>query len=211
MWAISSQPKRPDRKSTDRCAAYIVGHTGPLTIRDNSFALGFGRGDPCVIASGSDNITTPQRLLRNTIDMGTENSTPNFFPAGIGGNAAEGDFDDVQIVGNVSKNIVPNRRGINFIGAVGTQRGVIANNQILGAGGYRGITIWGKCEDVMVQNNLITGISEEPAPGQNGGIRVRPYIYFDGSVFINLGSPVGTSDAPRSDTKSFMRRSNRLN
>lgn len=181
-----------DVAETDRCAVYIVGHTGPLTIRDNSIALGFGRGDPCVIASGSDDIATPQRLLRNTIDMGTENLTPGYYGTGIMINAAEGDFKDVQLVGNVVKNIIHNRRGINFVGVGGTLRGSIANNQILGDGGYIGITIWGKCEDVTVQNNLITGISENSStivdgvevesPGTNGGIRVRPLFF----------SPVGT-------------------
>ena len=62
----------------------------------------------------------------------------------------------------------------------------IVNNDLVGHGGYTGITVWGQCEDALVANNLITGINGLAigTPGTNGGIRLR---------IGNTGiSPVGT-------------------
>lgn len=181
-----------DIAETDWSAVDIEGHTGPLTIRDNSLALGFTMGDPCFINPGYGIVDAPQRIFRNTIDIGTNTTVFQYFAGITVYGRSGGGFTDIQIVGNVIKNIVPNRRGINFISIVVPMRGVIASNQILGAGGYLGINVWGPCEDVKIQNNLITGISEDAfhpdgsvIPDSNGAIRLRPWSPFAGS------SPVG--------------------
>ena len=171
---------------SDTTYATISGQTreGPLTIRDNELVVGFiGFTDCCYLIMGS--ITAPVRILRNRIDMQTPQA--NFgYPTGISVQGHGAGL--VEIEGNTIYNIIEDRRGINLIGdAGGLQGGLIANNRILGAGGYTGITVWGPCEDVVVESNLITGITGVNTPGSNGGIRLR--VYPDPSI---VGTPVRT-------------------
>lgn len=149
-------------------------HVGPQTIRDNVLGGAIvGTSDGLIVSVGTG--SGPVRILRNSIDMGTPQVNPG-FPSGITV-LGEG-VDDVEIVGNTIYDIIENRRGILLVGDEAPIRGaVIANNRILGAGGYTGITVWGGCEDTAVENNLITGITElaSNTPGTNGGIRLRAF------------------------------------
>lgn len=149
-------------------------HVGPQTIRDNVLGGAIvGSSDGLIVSVGTG--SGPVRILRNSIDMGTPQVNPG-FPSGITV-LGEG-VDDVEIVGNTIYDIIENRRGILLVGDEAPIRGaVIANNRILGAGGYTGITVWGGCEDTAVENNLITGITElaSNTPGTNGGIRLRAF------------------------------------
>lgn len=149
-------------------------HVGPQTIRDNVLGGAIvGTSDGLIVSVGTG--SGPVRILRNSIDMGTPQVNPG-FPSGITV-LGEG-VNDVEIVGNTIYDIIENRRGILLVGDEAPIRGaVIANNRILGAGGYTGITVWGGCEDTAVENNLITGITElaSNTPGTNGGIRLRAF------------------------------------
>lgn len=165
-------------------------HAGTVTIQDNSLAVGVLRLDGIfwAVPSGAGDVGAPLRILGNTIDAGTaqpawHTRTDRFATAITVGGGPLGGYGDVQIVGNTIRNISPNRRGIQLIGQGAPVRGVIADNWVLGAGGYIGITLWGSCQGVRVVGNLVTGITGEPAPGTNAGIRLR--TWFDTS------SPVG--------------------
>lgn len=147
---------------------------GPLTIRDNVLRLGLF-GVSSAVSVYCDNPSASLRIQRNRIDMGTQPAFPG-FPAGIQVTGI-GELD-IEIEGNTIHDIIENARGILLSGdQPGLRGGLIANNRILGAGGYTGITVWGPCEDVAVENNLITGITglASNAPGTNGGIRIRAY------------------------------------
>jgi nitrous oxidase accessory protein NosD len=163
-----------DISRTTYVGFWCQGHVGPQTIRDNVLRgaiVGGSDGLYVVMGTGSG----PLRILRNSIDMGAPQINPGFITGiSVFGNGA----DNVEIVGNTIYDIIENRRGINLIGGESAIRGaVIANNRILGAGGYTGITVWGGCEDTAVENNLITGITglAVNTPGTNGGIRLRAY------------------------------------
>ena len=179
-------------EGTISAPVYLEDHFGAVTLQDSHFTIALNQtaasgGVFFARSSGStDDIVTPQRIMGNTIDAGTGNSS--FYPAGlaiIGWGLAT--WTDMEISGNTIEHITPNRRGINFISG-GAPRAIIKDNAILREGGYSGIAVWGPCEDVRVEGNLITGITGEPAPGQNGGIRLR-----DGSGVGGLfGAPVRT-------------------
>jgi len=171
----------------NNCAVYTVDHAGPTTIEDNVLELGTLGADPCYISSQTGMIDTPQRVRRNWFDMGTPFSAFGFPTAVTASGEAGGSFSDFVISDNWIENVTENRRGIAFsVEPGGTLRGAVEGNQILGDGGYTGITIWGSCMDVLVRHNFITGITGLAlnTPGTNGGIRLRRF----GPGF----SPVGT-------------------
>lgn len=165
----------------NHCAVYTVSHAGPMTIEDNRLELGTVGADPCFLSSLAGMIDTPQRVRRNWFEMGTPTAQLGFYAAVTvvsGGFAAGGSFSDFVISDNVIENITENRRGISFIAQPGgILRGSVEGNKILGNGGYTGITVWGPCEDVLVSDNFITGISGQAlnTPGTNGGIRLRSW------------------------------------
>jgi hypothetical protein len=172
----------------NNCAIYLSDHFGPLTLEDNFLELGLVGGDPVFIGSQATGVIgTPQRVNRNRFNMGTPTDFFGFFTA-MTIVAYEGSgYSDFKITQNRIENITENRRGINFIANPGAiLRGSVERNEILGNGGYTGISIWGHCEQVLVAHNLITGITGEAlnTPGTNGGIRLRSF----GPGF----SPVGT-------------------
>lgn len=165
----------------NNCAVYTVSHAGPMTIEDNRLALGTVGADPCFFSSQAGMIDAPQHVRRNWFDMGTPTAQPGFYAAVTvvsAGFEAGGSFSDFVISDNLIANITENRRGINFVAQPGgILRGAVEGNEILGNGGYTGITVWGPCEDVLVSDNLITGISGQAlnTPGTNGGIRLRSW------------------------------------
>jgi hypothetical protein len=172
----------------NNCAVYLVNHSGPLTIEDNFFGLGLVAGDPVYISNLSMGvINTPQRVNRNRFTMGTPQAELVFPTAITFGTDGGSGYSNVKITQNRIEDITANRRGISFFAEPGAiMRGSVERNEILGNGGYTGISIWGHCEQVLVAHNLITGITGEAlnTPGTNGGIRLRSL----GPGF----SPVGT-------------------
>jgi hypothetical protein len=165
------------------CAVYTIDHAGPMTIEDNWLFLGTVGADVCYVDASQQMIDTPQRIHGNRIDMETPYSDFGFPTAvsvgGYGSNGGAAGFSDVAISGNLIENINENRRGIAIYCPPGlTVRGCsIVNNELVGHGGYTGITIWGQCEDALIAHNLITGINGLAigTPGTNGGIRLRTF------------------------------------
>jgi hypothetical protein len=180
----------------NNCAVYTVSHAGPMTIEDNRLELGTVGADPCFFSSLAGLIDTPQRVRRNWFDMGTPTSQFGFYAAVTvvsAGFEAGGGFSDFVISDNLIENITENRRGINFIAQPdGMLRGAVDGNQILGNGGYTGIAVWGRCEDVLVSDNLITGITGLGlnTPGTNGGIRLRSF----GPGYSPIGTRIVDND-----------------
>ena len=164
-------------------ALYTIDHAGPMTIEDNWLSLGTVGADVCFFEASYRMIDSPQRFRGNRIDMETPYSDVGFPHAvtvgGYGPNGGAAGFSDVEISGNLIENINENRRGIALSGTAGrTLRGCsIVNNELVGHGGYTGITVWGQCEDALIAHNLITGIDGLAlgTPGTNGGIRLRTY------------------------------------
>jgi len=173
-------------------ALYTIDHAGPMTIEDNWLTLGTVGADVCFVEASYRMIDSPQRFRGNRIDMETPYSDVAFPHAlTVGGNGPNGGaagFSDVVISGNLIENINENRRGIALSGRQGrTLRGCsIVDNELVGHGGYTGITVWAQCEDALIADNLITGIDGLAlgTPSTNGGIRLRT----DGPGL----SPVGT-------------------
>jgi hypothetical protein len=164
---------------TGAAAIYLLDHVGPTTISDNRLRLPVGDSDCIAIYGGAGvDVTTPQVVWRNDIDLGTPTSPG--FPSGLSiVSEGSGDFADIYVARNVIRNVLPNRRGITLLNlaaipANNFMRGTIENNRILGAGGYTGISLWGYMEDVIVRRNQISGITGEGIPPSAvAGIRAR--------------------------------------
>lgn len=168
----------------NNCAVFLIGQTGPVTISDNQLALGIVGADALDITNETGAVSdAPLRILRNKFDLGSAQSDFGFSAAITVAaqyfSAPGSGYTDVEIADNEIENIIENRRGITLYSLPGSAvlRASIVGNHVLGAGGYTGITVWGGCEGVLVEDNLITGITGLAlgTPGTNGGIRLRGF------------------------------------
>lgn len=191
-----------------RCSStclWLEDHAGPTTIRENDISTGLQASNGIFLNNYSSTpITTPQKIRGNTIDMGLENPDIIGFPAGIGIWAQGARYTNVRVQDNRIENVIEMKRGILLFGGDWPEDGPspgaglrarVEENEIIGAPssngftGYGGITVWGACWQVRIEENEIREINDGPLPAFptiNGGIRLRA-SFLDG-----VSSPVGT-------------------
>ena len=151
-------------------------HAGAVTISGNTLDAGVWGADAIFIMTyGGLDVTTPQIVSGNIIDLGTggpvfdadHRATGVTFASAFTG--TPGKFTDVSITANMISNVPANRRGIALwnnapagAGASGAFDGAdISGNRIDGNGGAGsiGIRLLGQSDAVTITDNIVTDLA----------------------------------------------------
>ncbi|MDD5542713.1 MAG: hypothetical protein PHX83_06025 [Acidobacteriia bacterium] len=145
-------------------------HSGPTDFSHNTFDAGaYGADAYFNMNYGGTDITSPQKVSHNKIDMGTggpfdsaHRATGVSFVAGFTG--TPGGFTDVQIDHNDFDNLQPYRRGAGLWNNLpypayrNNIPAVIEHNKVSGDGGQFGIDTVGYFASVQINHNEINGV-----------------------------------------------------
>jgi parallel beta-helix repeat protein len=153
----------------------IEAHPGATNVSENTLDEGFyGSVVYFNMTYGGVDVTTPQIVHHNTINMGTGfHADSDYYSAGIvfrgsySGSLGEGKFADVQITDNVIYNMQGYRRGISLSNDSSMVSGSggefaapeITGNQITSTSTVetKGIQLLGLSTDADIGNNIVSG------------------------------------------------------
>ena len=195
----------------------IERYVGPVSITNNTIYHGpddsASKDVIFIMNYGATDITTPQIISGNTIDVGGgtvfTNATRSVgisVTAQFTGGAGPGGFTDVQITNNTIQNLKPYRRGIslwdNSSGA-GDIIATISGNTISAAPtftGQFGIRPIGSITNTIVSNNLVSGVETaflgaSYASGSPSGTEVHDNSLLGTVYGIDWSGGSGTLDA----------------